>query len=180
MKFGNSFRITKSVEDHLYAKCRYYQSSSHQCHLNARVQQTHLRPLQPHDPVGLPFVKWGIDFIHGLPETPEGEKNIFSAKCYATKRVILIKTKDRTARTAARCIFKGIVCKFGVPLEIVCDRASAFSDEVLQEYLRLLEFHQLPTAAFTPRSNGSVERRRYYQMDALSSSGRVDTKCKNS
>ena len=135
-----------------------YQSRCHQCHLNAPIQQTHLRPLQPHDPVGLPFVKWGIDFIHGLPETPEGYKNIFSAKCYATKRVILIKTKDRTARTAAQCIFEGIVCKFGVPLEIVCDRASAFLDEVLQEYLRLLGIHQLPTAAFTPRSNGSVER----------------------
>lgn len=72
--------------------------------------------------------------------------------------MIFVKTKDRKASTAARCIFENIVCKYGVPLEIVSDRATAFLDQVLQEYLKLLEISHLPTSAYTPRSNGSVER----------------------
>ena len=115
-----------------------YQLSCSECQMN-RVGGHHSRPLHPHEPVGIPFIKWGIDFVQDLPETKEGYKNIFSAKCYATKRVIFVKTKDRKASTAARCIFENIVCKYGVPLEIVSDRATAFLDQVLQEYLKLDE-----------------------------------------
>jgi hypothetical protein len=106
----------------------------------------------------MPFLKFGIDFLQDLPETDEGYKNIFTAKCYATKMVILVPTRSRTAQVAARCIYENIVCKFGVPLEIVSDRATAFLDQVLQEYLKILEIHHLPTSAYTPRSNGNLER----------------------
>lgn len=134
-----------------------YQSSCPECQMN-RTGEHSFRPLHPHEPVGMPFAKWGIDFVQDLPETLEGFKNVFSAKCYATKTVIFVKTKDRTAKTAARCIFENIVCRFGVPLEIVSDRATSFLDQTLQEYLKILEISHLPTSSYTPRSNGSVER----------------------
>ena len=134
-----------------------FQSSCSICQMN-QAGVHYPRPLHPHEPVGIPFQKWGIDFVHDLPETDEGFKNVFSAKCYATKIVIFVKTKDRTARTAARCIFENIVCKYGTPQEIVSDRAPAFLDQVLQEYLKILEISHLPTSSYTPRSNGSVER----------------------
>jgi hypothetical protein len=72
--------------------------------------------------------------------------------------VILVPTRSRTAQVPARCIYENIVCKFGVPLEIVSDRATAFLDQVLQEYLKILEIHHIPTSAYTPRSNGNLER----------------------
>ncbi len=31
--------------------------------------------VQPHDPVGLPFIKWGIDYEEDFKETPEGYCN---------------------------------------------------------------------------------------------------------
>jgi hypothetical protein len=113
------------------------QDSCPQCQLNGTAQITNHRPLQPHDPVGIPFLKWGIDFVQDLPEV-NGYSNIFTARCYATKRVIYVATKDRTAKTAAECIFKDIVCKYGSPAEIVSDRG--FMDSVLGEYLKLLRF----------------------------------------
>jgi hypothetical protein len=133
-----------------HAKCNL-------CQLHGNKKQEN-RPLHPHQPIGMPFTKWGMDFLQDLPETKSGFKNLFTAKCYATKLVILIPTKDRTAKTVADCIFKGIVCKFGVPLELVSDRASAFMDSVLGEYLNLLEIHHLPSAPYTPRTNGNLER----------------------
>jgi len=123
-----------------------FQSICPQCQLNENTQPINLRPLQPHDPVGLPFMKWGIDYVVDLKETPEGYCNIFSARDYATKRVIYIPTKDATAKTAALCIFKEIVCKYGTPREIVSDRG--FIDETLKEYLKLLDIMHLPSAAY--------------------------------
>jgi hypothetical protein len=133
-----------------------FQSACAQCQLNGSSSDLSNRPLHPHEPVGLPFIKWGIDFVQDLPKDPDGYCNIFSARCYATKRVIYVATKDRTAKTAAQCIFEAIVCKFGSPLEIVSDRG--FMDSVLAEYLKLLEIHHLPSAAYTPRTNGLDER----------------------
>jgi hypothetical protein len=132
-----------------------FQSRCPQCQLASTTRDLKLRPLHPHDPVGLPFMKWGIDFVQDLPEV-NGYCNIFSARCYATKRVIYVATKDRTARTAANCIFREIVCKFGAPLEIVSDRG--FMDTVLKEYLRILEIQHLPSSSYTPRTNGLDER----------------------
>jgi hypothetical protein len=131
-----------------------FQDACSQCQLN-RTEEPNYRPLQPHEPVGIPFMKWGIDFVQDLPKV-NGYCNIFSARCYATKRVIYIATKDRTAKTAAECIFRDIVCKYGTPVEIVSDRG--FMDSTLAEYLRILEIHHLPTAAYTPRCNGLDER----------------------
>jgi hypothetical protein len=124
------------------------------------------RPLQPHAPVGIPFIKWGIDWVQDLPPVDklgnlvkkDGYRNIFSARCYATKRVIYVATKNRDAKTTAECIFRHIVCKYGSPVEIVSDRGSCFMDSVLQEYLKVLEIHHLPSAAYTPRTNGLDER----------------------
>ena len=135
----------------------HFTNACSMCQLNSN-DHLEYRPLQPHEPVGIPFLKWGIDFLQDLPGNSEGYTNIFTAKCYATKLVILVPTRTRSAKIAATCIFENIVCKFGVPLEIVSDRATSFLDKVLQEYLQILETHHLPTSAYTPRSNGNLER----------------------
>ena len=134
---------------------RKFQLQCNQCQMNTSIDSIGKRPLQPHAPVGIPFLKWGIDYVQDLPNV-DGYCNIFSARCYATKRVIYCATRDRTAQTAARCIFENIVCKYGSPAEIVSDRG--FMDTVLAEYLKLLEIHHLPSAAYTPRTNGLDER----------------------
>jgi hypothetical protein len=150
----------------LEADIKKFQSQCPQCQLNRGPNQFLRRPLQPHQPVGIPFMKWGIDWVQGLPPVDEhgvlvsknGYCNIFSARCYATKRVIYVATKNRDAKTTAECIFKHIVCKYGPPVELVSDRGTCFMDTVFQEYLKLLEIHHLPSAAYTPRTNGLDER----------------------
>ena len=48
------------------------------------------------------------------------------------------------------------MCKYGAPVEIVSDRR--FMDTVLAEYLQILEIHHLPSAAYSPQTNGLDER----------------------
>ena len=133
-------------------------SNCNRCQLNEPYIDAPRRPLHPHEPVGLPFLKWGIDFVQGLQETPRGNRHIITAVDYATKFVVAKAVVDRTASTVASFIFHEITCRFGTPVEIVTDRASAFLDSVLQEYLKVLEIHHLATTPYTPRTNGVVER----------------------
>jgi hypothetical protein len=134
-----------------------YVSQCTQCQLQAATEIPR-HPLHPHEPVGLPFIKWGIDFVQDLPETTDGNRHIITAIDYASKYTIAKAVQNRNASTVARFIYESITCTFGAPVEIVSDRASAFMDEVLQGYLRLLEIHHLPTTPYRPRSNGAVER----------------------
>jgi hypothetical protein len=92
----------------------HFSNTCSMCQLNSQ-DSSDRRPLQPHDPVGIPFLKWGIDFLQDLPENSEGYTNMFTAKCYATKLIVLVPTRSRSAKVAAQCIFENIVCKFGVP-----------------------------------------------------------------
>ena len=128
------------------------------CQLHAQDRNQHQRPLFPHEPVGIPFQKWGIDFLQDLPESSNGLRNIITAVDYATKYVVAKPLEKRDAGSVASFIFENITCRFGVPVEIVTDRAKSFLDSVLQEYLKLLEIHHLPTTPYTPKSNGMCER----------------------
>ena len=97
-----------------------------------------------------------MNTLYHIPKTKNGFTNLFTARCYATKFIILVRTKDRTLNTAAKCIFENIVCRFGVPEEIVSDRA--FVNDLLKEYLKVLDTQHLPSASYTPRTTGTLER----------------------
>jgi hypothetical protein len=103
-------------------------------------------------------MKWGIDFIQDLPSTASGHCNIITCIDYATKLVVAKAVPDRTAATVARFVFENITCVYGPPMELVSDRASAFMDHILKEYLEILGIHHLPSTPYHPRTNGAVER----------------------
>jgi len=128
------------------------------CQLQQSADDAPRRSLHPHEPIGLPFLKWGLDFLQDLPETSTGYKHAITAVDYATKYVIVKPVKRRDASSVAQFIYENITCRFGSPLEIITDRAMSFFDSVLQEYLKILEIHHLPTTPYTPRSNGTCER----------------------
>jgi hypothetical protein len=114
--------------------------------------------LHPHDPDGLPFMKWGLDFIQDLPPSTTGNCQIITAIDYATKLPLAAAVPSRDARTVAAFIYEHITCRFGAPVEIVTDRGSCFMAAVLQEYLDILGTRHLPSTPYHPQTNGAVER----------------------
>ena len=48
--------------------------------------------------------------------------------------------------------------RFGVPLYVVTDRGSQFESELFSHLSAMIGFHRLRTTAYTPHSNGLVER----------------------
>jgi len=74
-----------------------------------------------------PFAKWGLDFV-GPINAPlsVGHHYIVKATDYITKWVEIVPLKKIDQETTADFIYQWIVCRFGVPLEIVSDHGAQF------------------------------------------------------
>jgi transposase InsO family protein len=128
------------------------------CQLNEqRVHASH-PPTHPIPPAPLPFQRWGVDIVQDLPLTANGNAQLFTAIDYATRWVVAKAYPRRDAATAARFLFEEVMCVYGAPLEIITDRANIFTNETMQEYLRMQETRHLPSTPYHPRTNGAVER----------------------
>lgn len=117
-----------------------------------------IAPLNPFDAVPLPFHTWGVDFIQDLPKSRDGYTQILTLVDYATDFFIAIPTKDRLAKTVAHHLYHSVVMRYGPPYVLVSDLSNSFSNEILHQYLALLETHHLPSTPYHPQTNGKLER----------------------
>lgn len=139
------------------------------CQLMERQVAAPLAPLHPLQPAVLPFERWGIDFIQDLPESEgTGCKNIITAIDYTTRWVVAKAVKNRDTETVAQFLYEEILLNYGAPREIITDRASVFSAQVLQEYMRLQRIHHKASTPYHPRTNGMVERMHGVMVPLLS------------
>lgn len=78
-------------------------------------------PLTPIIPLA-PFMKWGIDFVGPISlVSSKWNRYIILATDYATKWVEARATKKNDVETIASFMFKQILMRFGMPLEVVSD-----------------------------------------------------------
>ncbi|OMJ23900.1 hypothetical protein AYI69_g4825 [Smittium culicis] len=75
-----------------------------------------------------------------------------------TNWIVASATKDAKANTVADFLYKKIFLKFGNPAEIISDRGTQFTSEVLEEYLEIQKVKHNLTSAYHPMSNGKTER----------------------
>jgi hypothetical protein len=128
-----------------------------QCQLDAPVSQTD-SVVRPVPPVGLPFERWGIDFIQDLPETNSGNRHIITAIDYATRWVVAKAVPERTSAEMVKFLYEEILMNYGCPYEIFSDRASALLSESLNNFMELQTIRHKSTSPYHPKTNGMVER----------------------
>jgi hypothetical protein len=114
--------------------------------------------MHPLAPPGIPFYRWGLDFIQDLPHNPEGFTQILTCMDYSTRYLIAKPVKDRSSKTVAEFLFHEVFMKFGAPTEIITDRASCFMSKVVQDYADCQRFHHFASTPYHPNTNGLVER----------------------
>ena len=85
-----------------------------------------------------------IDFVVDLPKTNKGNIHMLTVVDNFTKFVRLYGVKDRTAKTAAKCIYD-YVMNLGIPLKLYSDCDPAFEAELFQELMLLLGVMKLKT-----------------------------------
>lgn len=106
-----------------------------------------------------------MDFVVALPEShpsPDGEHGfnaILVVVDRLTKLVTLIPTTtDVTAEGTAWLFWKHIITRFGVPEDIVTDRARTFVGKFFSELLNNYGIKGLPSTAYHPQTDGQTER----------------------
>ena len=104
-----------------------------------------------------PFSVWGIDIIGKIsPRSSGGHEYILVAIDYFTKWVEVASYAKLTGAKVAKFIISHIICRYGVPHELISDRGVHFRGEVdilVQEYG--IQHHR--SYAYRPQTNGVVE-----------------------
>ena len=100
---------------------------------------THMPPSELHALTSpWPFSVWGIDIIENIsPKSSNGHEYILVAIDYFTKWVEVASYARLTAVRVAKFIRSHIICRYGVPHDLISNRGMHFRGEVdtlIQEY----------------------------------------------
>nr|GEX03749.1 reverse transcriptase domain-containing protein [Tanacetum cinerariifolium] len=117
-------------------------------------------PQQPLTPITAPwpFYKWGIDITGPFPEGPEKVKFLIVAMDYFTKWIKAKAVATITGGQVKKFVWDNIVCRFGIPGEIVSDNGKQFSDNPFKDWCDKLNITQRFTSVKHPQSNELIER----------------------
>ncbi|GKC88327.1 reverse transcriptase domain-containing protein [Tanacetum coccineum] len=120
-------------------------------------------PRNPQQPLTLitapwPFYKWGIDIVGPFPKGPGKVKFLIVAMDYFTKWIEAKAVATITGNQVKKFMWDNIVCRFGLPGEIVSDNGKQFSENSFKDWCDKLNITQQFALVKHPQSNGLVER----------------------
>ncbi|RDY11236.1 putative protein K02A2.6, partial [Mucuna pruriens] len=104
-----------------------------------------------------PFHKWGIDILGPFPLAPGQLKFLMVAVDYFTKWVEAEPMATIIAERVKRFIWKKIICRFGLPAEIVSDNGTQFASSATAKFCQELHIRQSFTSVEHPQANGQAE-----------------------
>ncbi|GJW78529.1 reverse transcriptase domain-containing protein [Tanacetum coccineum] len=105
-----------------------------------------------------PFYKWGIDIAGPFPEGPGKVKFLIVAIDYFTKWIEAKAVATITGNQVKKFVWDNIVCRFGLPGEIISDNGKQFRDNPFKYWCEKLCIRQCFTSVKHPQANGLVER----------------------
>ncbi|GKB05647.1 reverse transcriptase domain-containing protein [Tanacetum coccineum] len=120
-------------------------------------------PRNPQQPLTLitspwPFYKWGIDIAGPFPKGPGKVKFLIVAMDYFTKWIEAKVVATISGGQVKKFVWDNIVCRFGLPGEIVSDNGKQFSDNLFKDWCDKLNITQRFASVKHPQSSGLVER----------------------
>ena len=104
-----------------------------------------------------PFCRVGIDIKGPLPITENGNRYIIVAMDYFSKWPEARAISDMKADTVAKFIFEEIVCRHGVPKELLSDRGTPFVNKVVNSLCEKYQTKHRLTSPYRPQTNEMVE-----------------------
>ena len=107
-------------------------------------------PMMP-IPVKGPFHRVAVDVLQ-LPLTPSGNKYVVVFMDYLTKWVEAFPAPDQQAITIATLLVKHIICRHGVPEELLSDRGTNFLSDLILELCSLLGIRKINTSGYHPQT----------------------------
>lgn len=105
--------------------------------------------------------RWVLDVVGKLPESTDRRKFILVAVEYATRFCVAEAFKAVTVTVTADTVIlflQRLFSMFGRPSELITDCGSCFMSERLTDFVKDQNITFAPTSAYSPQSNGVVER----------------------
>nr|XP_017250771.1 PREDICTED: uncharacterized protein LOC108221400 [Daucus carota subsp. sativus] len=111
-----------------------------------------------HTPIpSWPFMKWGMDVVGKLPTAPGQKVFMLAMTDYFSKWVEAEAYRRVTSKEVISFIKKNILCKFGVPSEIVCDNGSQFISDKTEAFCKKYNINLVKSTPRYPQANGQAE-----------------------
>ncbi|GJS72197.1 reverse transcriptase domain-containing protein [Tanacetum coccineum] len=101
---------------------------------------------------------WGIDIAGPFPEGPGKVKFLIVAIDYFTKWIEAKAVATITGNQVKKFVWDNIVCRFGLPGEIISDNGKQFRDNPFKDWCEKLCIRQCFASVKHPQANGLVER----------------------
>ncbi|GJY21918.1 reverse transcriptase domain-containing protein [Tanacetum coccineum] len=105
-----------------------------------------------------PFYKWGIDIAGPFPEGPGNVKFMIVAIDHFTKWFEAKPVATITGNQIKKFVWDNIVCRFGLPGEIISDNKKQFRDNTFKDWCKIMCICQCFASVKHPQANGLVER----------------------
>ena len=115
-------------------------------------------PLQPMPIVTEPFARVAIDLVGPLsPASSDGHKYILTLIDFASGFPEAVPLKEIDSISVAEALLT-IFSRVGIPREILSDRGTQFTSNLMNELHKLLGVKPIFTSPFHPSGNGRIER----------------------
>ena len=108
--------------------------------------------------MGEPWKRIGLDLMGPLPKTESGYRYIMVIVDYFSKWVEAFPLKTKRSEEIMRNFVEQVVSRFGVPEEILTDRAGELNQGIAKQIYTELGVRKLTTTAYHPQTDGLVER----------------------
>ena len=115
----------------------------------------HHPPLQPL-PVGAPFERVGIDVME-MPQTCQGNRYVLVIVDYLTKWTEAFPMQDQSSETIARLFADNVICRHGVPNQLLSDRGTNLLSDLILDICVLTGMKKINTTCYHPQTDGLVE-----------------------
>src|SRR6201985_2290212 len=139
----------------MYEDIREYVRTCDTCQKRRRDKD--IDRLQPIPPTSA-FDHIGIDIVGPLPRTLRGNRYIVVAVDYLTKYLEARALLLADALSIVPFIYEDIICRHGIPLELISDRGTEFVNELVRTLCTQYKIRQIMTTAYHLQGNGLTEQ----------------------
>jgi len=105
-----------------------------------------------------PMQRISMDFLSLESATSSGPYRVLVIVDELTRYAEAIVTPNEKGDTAADVLMKNIICRYGLPEEIITDQGSAFISDLFENLCYQLGIDKIFTTAYHPQGNGVNER----------------------
>ena len=98
-----------------------------------------------------------IDYL-SLEKSKGGIENVLVVTDHFTRLAQAYPTKDQTAKTVVKTLWKRFMCVYGIPQRIHADQGRNFESDLMKELCKITGMKKSRTTPYHPQGNGLTER----------------------